>query len=83
MHTAFDPIALPGSGETPLAGSRIFETIAARLRRDWAASDPIRRKIEALGWSVQDTPGGKRLSDNREMRYNSGGDILRRFCARC
>jgi hypothetical protein len=33
MHTTFGPIALLGSGETALAGGRLFETIAARLPR--------------------------------------------------
>jgi len=31
MHTTFGPIALLGSGETSLAGGRVFETIARRL----------------------------------------------------
>ncbi len=30
----------------------------ARERRDWAAADRLRHEIEALGWRVQDTPGG-------------------------
>ncbi|MFA5872830.1 MAG: hypothetical protein WC832_02585 [Anaerolineales bacterium] len=33
MHNTFGPIALLGSGETSLAGGRIFETIAQRLPR--------------------------------------------------
>jgi cysteinyl-tRNA synthetase len=28
---------------------------------DWAASDSIREKIEARGWSVQDTPEGQKV----------------------
>jgi cyanophycinase-like exopeptidase len=31
---------------------------AARLRKDWAASDLIRTQIEGLGWRVKDTPDG-------------------------
>jgi hypothetical protein len=34
----------------------------ARLQRDWAAADALRREIEALGWSVQDTAEGSRVS---------------------
>jgi cysteinyl-tRNA synthetase len=37
------------------------ERQAARLRMDWAASDSIREKIEARGWSVQDTPEGQKV----------------------
>lgn len=33
MHTTFGPIALLGSGETSLAGGRIFEILARRLPR--------------------------------------------------
>lgn len=31
---------------------------AARERRDWTAADELRSQIAALGWQVQDTPGG-------------------------
>ena len=34
---------------------------AARSRKDWAASDDLRRQIADLGWSVQDTPQGWKL----------------------
>jgi cyanophycinase-like exopeptidase len=34
----------------------------ARVRRDWAAADQLRNKIEALGWQVQDTPDGPALT---------------------
>jgi hypothetical protein len=34
----------------------------ARERRDWAAADALRNEIEALGWSVQDTGEGPRVS---------------------
>jgi hypothetical protein len=34
------------------------ERQAARERRDWAAADVLRRRIQALGWQVQDTPEG-------------------------
>jgi hypothetical protein len=37
------------------------ERQAARLRMDWAASDSIREKIEARGWSVQDTLEGQKV----------------------
>ena len=34
----------------------------ARLRRDWATSDPLRDRIAALGWQVADTPEGPVLT---------------------
>jgi cyanophycinase-like exopeptidase len=34
----------------------------ARARKDWSASDELRRKIGALGWVVQDTAEGWNLS---------------------
>jgi cysteinyl-tRNA synthetase len=34
---------------------------AARSRKDWAASDELRRQITDMGWSVQDTPQGWKL----------------------
>jgi len=35
---------------------------AARARKDWAGSDELRRRIGALGWLVQDTPDGWKVS---------------------
>jgi cyanophycinase-like exopeptidase len=34
----------------------------ARLNKDWSGADEYRRKIAALGWVVQDTPEGPKLS---------------------
>lgn len=57
------PGSEPLSAETPppavlaLAEARQ----AARARKDWAASDDLRRQITDLGWSVQDTPQGWKL----------------------
>jgi cysteinyl-tRNA synthetase len=33
-----------------------------RAARDYAGADAIRAQLEALGWTVRDTPGGTRLS---------------------
>ncbi len=49
MHTTFGPIVLLGSGETSLAGGRIFEIIAQRLPR------PLRA-------AVLETPAGFELN---------------------
>lgn len=49
MHITFGPIALLGSGETSLAGGRIFETLARRLPR------PLRA-------AVLETPAGFELN---------------------
>jgi cyanophycinase-like exopeptidase len=34
---------------------------AARLSKDWSASDNLRQRIQDLGWQVKDTPDGPRL----------------------
>ena len=34
----------------------------ARARRDWAAADRLRARIQALGWQVKDTPEGSQLT---------------------
>jgi cyanophycinase-like exopeptidase len=49
LHTTFGPITLLGSGETSLAGGRMFETIASRLPR------PLRI-------AVLETPAGFELN---------------------
>jgi cyanophycinase-like exopeptidase len=38
------------------------EREAARQRRDWAAADALRGRAAALGWQINDTPGGPQLS---------------------
>lgn len=35
---------------------------AARARHDWAAADLLRAQVADLGWRIQDTPEGPRLS---------------------
>ena len=46
----------------PLAVQALAEARhAARTRKDWAASDDLRRQIADLGWSVQDTAQGWNL----------------------
>ncbi len=103
-------IALLGSGETSLAGGRVFESlarvlptplrvviletpagfelnsnwvagriadflavrlhnyrpaitvVAARARRDWVTADALRARIAALGWQVEDTAEGPRVT---------------------
>ena len=39
----------------------VEERQAARLRKDWPASDALRQRIAGLGWQVLDTPEGPRL----------------------
>ena len=34
----------------------------ARARRDWMRADQLRDEIERLGWSVEDTPSGPRIT---------------------
>jgi cyanophycinase-like exopeptidase len=40
----------------------VREREEARARRDWAAADTLRNRIQALGWQVKDTPDGPRLT---------------------
>lgn len=49
---------LPPGQVTALAESRQ----AARARKDWAASDELRRQIADQGWTVLDTPQGWKLT---------------------
>ena len=47
----------------PAAVSRLArEREAARRRRDWAAADALRTRIQEAGWTVADTGRGSRLS---------------------
>jgi cysteinyl-tRNA synthetase len=40
------------------ASRLVVERDEARAARDFARSDVIRDRLSALGWVVQDTPGG-------------------------
>ena len=40
----------------------VAERVAARARRDFARSDALRAEIAHLGWAVEDTPAGPRLT---------------------
>jgi cysteinyl-tRNA synthetase len=40
----------------------VAERVTARERRDFARSDAIRAEIAGLGWVVEDTPAGPRLT---------------------
>jgi hypothetical protein len=55
--------AAPASSDTPPAEVLALAEArqAARDRKDWAASDDLRRQIADLGWSLQDTPQGWKL----------------------
>jgi cysteinyl-tRNA synthetase len=37
------------------------ERLNARSRKDWQAADEFRRKINSLGWNLQDKPDGYSL----------------------
>jgi hypothetical protein len=52
--------ALPPPEVIALAESRQ----QARVRKDWAAADGYRHQLLALGWTVQDTPEGPKLTRN-------------------
>ena len=38
------------------------ERVAARAQRDFRRSDELRAEIQRLGWLVEDTPEGARLT---------------------
>jgi cysteinyl-tRNA synthetase len=40
----------------------VAERVAARSRRDFRRSDELRAEIQGLGWLVEDTPSGPRLT---------------------
>src|SRR2546425_6386625 len=43
----------------------VSERSDARKRRDWRRSDELRDELQKLGWSVEDTPSGPRLTPRR------------------
>jgi hypothetical protein len=67
MHTTFGPIALMGSGETSLAGGRIFETLAVRL--------PVPLHITVLetpaGFELNSTQVAGRVADFIRLRLQN------------
>jgi cysteinyl-tRNA synthetase len=40
----------------------VAERTTARANRDWKRSDELRAEIQRLGWAVEDTPSGPRLT---------------------
>jgi cysteinyl-tRNA synthetase len=50
------------SGPAPEVERLVAERVAARARRDFARSDALRAEIANLGWAVEDTPAGPRLT---------------------
>ena len=56
-----EPIDTDSETPPPQALALAEARNAARSRKDWAVSDELRRQIEDLGWSVQDTPQGWKL----------------------
>jgi cysteinyl-tRNA synthetase len=52
-----------GAGGAPPEVERLVgERTQARARRDFRRSDELRAEIQRLGWLVEDTPGGPRLT---------------------
>ena len=53
----------PADGGPPPEIERLVaERGAARTRRDWKRSDELRDEIQRRGWTVEDTPGGPRVT---------------------
>jgi len=55
------PVSAGEEHPSPEVVALADERRSARLRKDWQAADEFRRKISALGWTVQDTPDGYNL----------------------
>jgi cysteinyl-tRNA synthetase len=53
------PIA---GGPPPEVDELVGQRTEARSRRDWARADQLRDAIQQLGWAVEDTPAGPRLT---------------------
>ncbi len=53
---------LEEAGPPPEVTALVEQRAAARARKDFAASDSLRDQIAALGWQVQDTKEGQKLS---------------------
>jgi cysteinyl-tRNA synthetase len=53
---------VPAGGPPPEVERLVAERAAARGRRDWKRSDELRAEMQRLGWAVEDTPGGPRLT---------------------
>jgi cysteinyl-tRNA synthetase len=52
----------PAAGPPPEVERLLAERAAARARRDFRRSDELRAEISGLGWAVEDTPAGPRLT---------------------
>jgi cysteinyl-tRNA synthetase len=50
------------AGPPPEIERLVAERTEARRRRDWTRSDELREAIHRLGWLVEDTPAGPRLT---------------------
>jgi cysteinyl-tRNA synthetase len=50
------------AGPPPEIERLVAERAEARRRRDWTRSDELREAIHRLGWLVEDTPAGPRLT---------------------
>jgi hypothetical protein len=72
MHTSFGPIALLGSGETSLAGGRIFETIAQGF------PSPLRIAIleTPAGFELNSPQVAERVADFLKTRLQNYSPII-------
>lgn len=60
-----ETLAVPGVDDLPAEIAALAtERDAARKARDWAQSDELRSQIEALGYSVGDSPSGTTVKRN-------------------
>ena len=50
------------AGPPPEVESLVAERAEARRRRDWKRSDELRQAIQGMGWQVEDTSAGPRLT---------------------
>jgi cysteinyl-tRNA synthetase len=52
----------PWTGPPPEVERLVAERARARSQRDWARADALRAEIHRLGWQVEDTPTGPRVT---------------------
>jgi len=59
--------SLPEATEIPVAVQHLVKARQqARLRKDWAAADDLRRQMESLGWRVEDSQGDQRIISEKK-----------------
>src|SRR5262249_2526979 len=70
------------AGAPPEVDRLVRERTEARARRDFRRSDDLRAEIQRLGWLVEDTPGGPRLT-RKGGGWPKAASTAATRCSRC